>query len=267
MQPGPDKVIACPKCSGLARVFTLLSGNTFGALLWTDGYSFARMLPEPPLITRCAHCQAFFWTQDARKIGEIPNFPSHLLAEQEPSAVPEAWRQAPEIRTLSAQEYLEALAAGAARTAKREADLRVRAWWRYNDAFRDFHLEDRRRASLPPPNSLVSSHIAPFPRRMRPATPPPQPWSLSPEAAVNLERLIEMLDPRDDRRRLKKAEAWRELGQFARAESLLLQHYATGWQTLVQFMLDLTRERSRELREVPTVYSHAKGGNTNVNPD
>lgn len=251
MQPGPDKVIACPKCSGLARVFTLLSGNTFGALMWTDGYSFARMLPEPPLITRCAHCQAFFWTQDARRIGEIPDSLSLLLAGQEPSAVPEEWRQAPKIRTLSAQEYLAALAAGAARTAKREADLRVRAWWRYNDAFRDFHREDRRGGSLSPPDSLVSSHIAPFLRRLRPAVPPPRPWSLSPEAAENLERLIEMLDPSDDRQRLKKAEGLRELGEFARAESLLLQHYPKGLQTLVQFLLDLTRGRIRELRKVP----------------
>lgn len=251
MQPGPDRVIACPKCDGLVRVFTLLSGNTFGALMWTDGYSFARMLPEPPLITRCAHCQAFFWTQDARKIGEIPNSLSHLLAEQEPSAVPEEWRQAPRIRRLSAQEYLEALAAGAARTPKREADLRVRAWWRYNDAFRDFHRGDRRGGSLPPPDSLVPSHIASFLRRLRPATPPPQPWSLSPEAADNLARLIEMLDPSDDRQRLKKAEALRELGRFDRAESLLLRDYSVKVQPLVRFILDLTRERIRELREVP----------------
>ena len=37
MIPGPDQIVACPKCNGLAKYRTLLSGNTFGARVWTDG--------------------------------------------------------------------------------------------------------------------------------------------------------------------------------------------------------------------------------------
>ena len=56
MKPGPDKVIECPKCKALARVFTLVSGNTFGARRWTDGRMIAPMLPRPPVIAKCGDC-------------------------------------------------------------------------------------------------------------------------------------------------------------------------------------------------------------------
>ena len=31
MIPGPDQIIACPQCKGLAKYMRLESGNTFGA--------------------------------------------------------------------------------------------------------------------------------------------------------------------------------------------------------------------------------------------
>ena len=39
MMPGPDQIIACPNCKGLARYMTLASGNTLDARVWTDGNS------------------------------------------------------------------------------------------------------------------------------------------------------------------------------------------------------------------------------------
>lgn len=36
MMPGPDQIVACPRCGALAKYTTFLSGNTIGALLWTD---------------------------------------------------------------------------------------------------------------------------------------------------------------------------------------------------------------------------------------
>ena len=37
MLPGPYQIIACPQCKGLAKYMTLMSGNTIGARVWTDG--------------------------------------------------------------------------------------------------------------------------------------------------------------------------------------------------------------------------------------
>ena len=45
---GPDQIVACPFCAGLAKYMTLISGNTFGSHVWTDGKQIAPMLPRTP---------------------------------------------------------------------------------------------------------------------------------------------------------------------------------------------------------------------------
>lgn len=49
MIPGPDQIIACPHCSALAKHLTLISGNAFGASVWTDGKQILPMLPRQPV--------------------------------------------------------------------------------------------------------------------------------------------------------------------------------------------------------------------------
>ena len=89
MLPGPDKVIECPACKALSRVFTLRSGNTLDARRWTDGMMIAPMLPIPPAITRCRKCGCYFWLSDAKEIGQI--FPSQWRSET--IEVPESWKE------------------------------------------------------------------------------------------------------------------------------------------------------------------------------
>ena len=240
MQPGPDSIITCPQCEGLARVFTLLSGNTFGAVQWTDGYHYAPMLPAPPPLTRCPRCQAFFWVEDAQVIGQINRpLPTGYAEVPEPRIEPLAWHRAPEIRKLSAHEYLEAIAAGAADTPQRERTLRILVWWRHNDAFRHEPQrgEGRKLTQAETEDDATAS-----------AQPP---WALSIAAANNLARLIEILDVTQDEDRVIQAEALRELGLFDQAEALLTQPFPEGFRTAVQFILDLTRRRIRVLRELP----------------
>lgn len=240
MQPGPANIIECPTCRGLAQVFTLLSGNTFGAVRWTDGYLFAPSLPTPPPITRCPHCQTFFWTADAAVIGQINRIlPVGYAIVPEPRIEPWAWHRAPKLRELLAAEYLEALAAGLANTLQRERVLRTLAWWRHNDAFRNLAPRPR------------STQLAPARSTGEPATPGQPVWVLSAAAAENLARLSCILDPTRDEDRLAKAEARRELGQFDQAEALLLPSFRTGLQPAAEFILDLTRRHICELRELP----------------
>ncbi|MCP3100609.1 ribosomal protein L7/L12 [Myxococcus sp. K15C18031901] len=76
MVPGPDVVIACPRCGALHRRWSLASGNTFGAVLWSDGWFEAPMCPLPPWIARCVGCRVFFWVKRAVELGEMDHYTS-----------------------------------------------------------------------------------------------------------------------------------------------------------------------------------------------
>lgn len=76
MIPGPDAVLGCPRCGALHRCGTLASGNTFGAVLWSDGWFEAPMRPLPPLVARCMGCHAFFWVARAVELGHVDHVTS-----------------------------------------------------------------------------------------------------------------------------------------------------------------------------------------------
>jgi hypothetical protein len=69
MVPGPDQIIACPKCKGLAYYITLKSGNTIDARVWTDGKMIAPMFLRPPTVVKCHRCAESYWRADAENIG------------------------------------------------------------------------------------------------------------------------------------------------------------------------------------------------------
>lgn len=186
---GPEKILACPSCAKRVRLFTLVSGNTFGALRWTDGKMSAPMLPEPPSVTRCEGCEAFFWVEDVEVVGEL-DFGRPGIEE-----APEEWTSAPQVRELSADELLEAIASGVARTREEELHLRMLAWWAGNDPVRACSGgESDSRRGAPEQRGSVRE---------------------------NMERLWGLVDPTDLEERLIKAELARELGWYADAIRLL----------------------------------------------
>jgi hypothetical protein len=65
MIPGPILIIPCPQCANLGKKRTLISGNTFGAELWSDGKRIAPMLPEYPSFVKCRKCGTFFFIKDS----------------------------------------------------------------------------------------------------------------------------------------------------------------------------------------------------------
>ena len=219
MQPGPTEIIECLKCRALARVPSLLSGNTIGARWWTDGKMEAMMLPQYPEITRCGACAAFYWVSDARRIGEID-----YNDDSKRRKIPEEWREAEEIEELSEDEYLQAIAGGLGKPRKRELYLRTRAWWAGNDAFRT-------------------------PDQPRPGQPiPPR----SPAATANLERLFKLLRTKDITERLLKAEVARELGRFDEALEILRSEFPSQYQRVVTLMQELSQAKDRLVTQIPT---------------
>lgn len=217
MLPGPTEIIECPECRVLARVPSLLSGNTIGARWWTDGKMEAMMLPQYPEITRCGTCAAYYWIPDALRIGEI-----EYNDDSKQRKIPEAWREAEKIRELSEDEYLQAIAGGLAKPRKRELYLRTRAWWAGNDRYRS---EDQVKPGQPTP-----------PR--------------SPEATANLERLFKLLRTKDITERLLKAEVARELGRFDEALEILRSEFPSQYQRVVTRMQELSQAKDRLVRPI-----------------
>ena len=59
MLPGPAKLFACPFCGKDKAMFTMLSCNTFGATVWSDGRKIYPMRPALSIIQRCESCKSY----------------------------------------------------------------------------------------------------------------------------------------------------------------------------------------------------------------
>lgn len=60
MIPGPPQILICPFCGGKKQIMSLISGNTFGAELWSDNKLIAPMLPNISYIQKCPHCGKYY---------------------------------------------------------------------------------------------------------------------------------------------------------------------------------------------------------------
>ncbi len=191
---GPEKVLSCPHCAAPARLFTLRSGNTSGAVFWTDGKMSAPMLPQAPTITRCQACSLAYWISDAPVLGE--------MALSSAGAYPSEWTSAPEVAHLGEADLLAALAEGLGSDPARELALRNLAWQAANDA--------RRPPAFDPTRVTAAD--------------------LSPAAVENLARLLELADPDTPEGRLVRAEGARELGRFEEALAALAEPFPARYQ-------------------------------------
>jgi len=123
-KPGPDIVRECPGCDTLIQQQTMMSGNTLGARIWTDGKMDASMLPDRPWLVKCPNCDTLFWIDEARKLGEQNR---NLENRSWPGAID------PDLPTEA--DFLSLLAAGEL-SEEKELYLRRRAWWAANDVIR-----------------------------------------------------------------------------------------------------------------------------------
>lgn len=183
MLPGPDEVLACPKCGALHRRRTLASSNDLGMVVWSDGKREAEMNPASIDITRCHACTGYFWCDDAKIVGEYDAFSAN------DAKVPAAWLDAPYLSVLDAAGLLNALEQGAGRDRQRERYLRLHCWWAVNDVDRD-------------------------PQRRQPTTVPEDIHE------ANLRQLLNLLNETPSES-LFRAEIHRQLGEFQQAIDLL----------------------------------------------
>lgn len=218
--PGPTSIIQCPGSDELRQVPSINSGNTFGAVFWTDGYMVAPMLPRFPVITRCTAAGPIFWVSTAKTVGSMPPWGAE-------ADTPQAWRNAQTVRDLREEEFLLAIAQGLGDTPEKLNYLRRQAWWEANHAHRP-------RGDAAPP--AAASDFAP-------GTP----------ARANLEALAAAQDEAQPEQRLTKAEALRELGQFDEAARLLDDDRLKDarlqrWVTMIRERIQLRDARVAKLK-------------------
>lgn len=103
---------------------------------------------------------------------------------------------------------------------KQERALRILAWWRRNDAFRD---SDR----------VVTATTE----------------ALSETCRENLVALATLLDEEDENDRIMKAEVFRELGQFESAKAILSQVRSSEYDAIVHQLRRLCDAGDAAVRE------------------
>ena len=209
MVAAPDLVIACPHCHAPARLFQLASGETFGAITWTDGWQDLPLQPRPPRLTRCLRCGKAYWTGEAVALGYVDSHGAKV-------ADPNPWSDAPQIEPLDEAGLMQALADGLAYSPDLELELRVAIWWRGNDAFRQDN--------------------------------PPGGFATMPAAIANMERFIEMMAEGEEDLLLFRAEAQRQLGRFAAAKETLTGVGCSDYWPAKSRLLELIEAKDQRLR-------------------
>ncbi len=215
MIPSADIVISCPGCQAPAKYMTLLSGNTFDASYWTDGKMLAPMMPAPPPVVECHKCQEAFWLSKAKVLGKI-----EPLAPDS-SSVSDEWKDCPYVSQPGEQAYYRAIEKGLATNPKELKYLRLHAFWRRNDAYRDDFTEQS------------------APEKADPK-----------EAEENMRMLLAMMDIEDEEDRMMAAELHRELGQFTEAEELLDSIEVEELKFMKDFLLKLCEQRDHMVGKV-----------------
>jgi len=226
MERGPDQIVACLHCGSLSKHMTLFSANDFGVRVWTDGKQVAPMCPSLPTVVRCHSCKEFYWLTDAKRIGMVGGW------SRKNYKIYPTWAAAKEIEEPTEDDYYTAIENGFAKDRQQEKELRILAWWRRNDAFRDINgddeLYDIYRSSAP----AEWLNDDPFCEAQIETT------TTSSEACKkNLKALTLLLDETDENDCVMKAEVHRELGEFESARKLLTRVNSSEYAEIVRQIL------------------------------
>lgn len=185
MIPGPPLTAECPKCGDEKKLMSLISGNTFGAVQWSDMYMHATMLPRLSPVQKCHGCGGYFLLSKAKM--------SHTDDDEYSS----------ETGRLSFEEMKEALLKLEKDSLNLEEEfaLRMEFLHRYNDAFRNYDDETD--------EDDTEDFF----------------WKHSDEDKRlnhrNLMALIAMMDETDNDRLPLIAELYREAGEFEKCISIM----------------------------------------------
>lgn len=105
MMPGNPQILICLFCGTEKQIMSLISGNTFGAELWSDNKQIAPMLPEISYVQKCPHCGKYYITgrQEVKYAEDGFSFEKGLLTYPE---MKEAFTQLSEEGFLNEKEEI-----------------------------------------------------------------------------------------------------------------------------------------------------------------
>jgi hypothetical protein len=106
---------------------SVISGNTYGSKIFSDGKRIAPMLPDFPELTKCKQCNTIFWLSKMKEIGTY---------EWGDNKNPK-WQNTDDAEFLTIDDYFQALEAGMAEDKNEESYIRQQIWWTYNDRVRN----------------------------------------------------------------------------------------------------------------------------------
>lgn len=103
--PGNPRILICPFSGTEKQIMSLISGNTFGAELWSDNKQIAPMLPEISYVQKCPHCGKYYITgrQEVKYAKDGYSFEKGLLTYPE---MKEAFTQLSEEGFLNEKEEI-----------------------------------------------------------------------------------------------------------------------------------------------------------------
>lgn len=230
MMPGRLTLTVCATC----HTYYWLSGIRAVGEFYPDW----RPIPTPPAPKAVVHrgsllrklrtaLASIFPTAPAAKPeAQFPTAPAAKPeAQLEPPVVPEEWRAAPYIESLSEEQLLEAIEAGLATDEGQERFLRLEAFWRSNDwLVRDLPFD-------PLPDAEV---------RLR-----------SEASVANMLLLFDLLDAQNPHEQILRGEIMRELGRFDEAEQILSAPFGDELAETVSFIRKLVSQRETDVRRIP----------------
>ncbi len=121
---GPDIILECPKYNALLIEKTFISGNTFNARFWTDGYILAPMMPKRPWLVKCPNCKTLIWLDEAKKIGEERAIEKEKMWPN--ALIPSIPLEADYLSILNSNQLSK----------KKEKYIRINIWWDANEIIR-----------------------------------------------------------------------------------------------------------------------------------
>lgn len=119
-----------PGCRKPVKFESILSGNTYGTKVWTDGKREAPMLPDFPLLRISRTQGVMFWTEECEEIGRIGTGLSSGSREKW------SWKSLDYAEEPSTDDYFAALESGIATTPEQVRYVRRRICWQGNDPIR-----------------------------------------------------------------------------------------------------------------------------------
>lgn len=208
MKPGPPLLAKCPECGHEKSLLSLISGNTIGAVQWSDGYSYAPMLPRVSRIQKCPECGAYFFMRDieTRHADEEMNFQYSF-----------------DTGRLTFPEIKEALLLleDSGLNRNNELVLRMEFLFRYNDAFRNYSTDRYSRNPFEGDQERSETDV-----------------KLHKE---NIKRLISLIYSEDDNKILV-AELYREAGMFG--ECLIALENCSADNDFIKELTNRIREKA-----------------------